>query len=467
MVVATDDGSMTDDFALGDTIAALASAPGPALRGIVRVSGPQVREIVEGLFTPNDKTTWDRCSVPWRHSGFVTLSGVHSRLPVDVLDWRTRRSYTGEPMVEFHTLGCPPLLEALQQNLFAQGARPARRGEFTLRAFLAGRIDLVQAEAVLGVIDATDEAQLQLALSQLGGGLSGRIAHIHEELLLQLADLEAGLDFVEEDIEFITRREIVARIDTALEFLARLLEQSSGRMLASSRFRVVLAGLPNAGKSTLFNALVGDSAALVSDIAGTTRDYLTARLYLDGLEIELIDTAGFEEGTKGVGHAANEQRQRQWSQADLLLWCTAADLSEHERSLESSLRGEASDVASDALHILTKGDLAPRREMGADVVVSPVTGLGMSELRAAIRQKLQTDAPTRELLGSTAARCHESLRGAVDGLQAARHAALDDEGDELIALELRSAVDALGRIVGRIWTDDILDRIFSRFCIGK
>ena len=183
---------MASPLLMDDTIAALASAPGPAVRGIVRVSGPSVKGVVSSVFTPDDFPRWKAARLPWRHPGTIDLPNVHLPLPVDVLLWPTGRSYTGQPTAELHSIGSPPLLEAVLQNLFAHGARPAQRGEFTLRAFLAGRIDLVQAEAVLGVIDATDQQQLRLALDQLGGGLSHRVAALHEELLLHLADLGCG-----------------------------------------------------------------------------------------------------------------------------------------------------------------------------------------------------------------------------------------------------------------------------------
>jgi len=463
---------MAETPSIDDTIAAPASAPGPAERGIVRASGPSAKEIVSSVFVADDVGRWETARLPWRHPGRVSLPDVDVPLPVDVLFWPTERSYTGQTTAELHTIGSPPLLEALFQQLFAHGARPAQRGEFTLRAYLAGRIDLVQAEAVLGVIDATDQQQLRLALDQLGGGLSQRIAVLHEELLLHLADLEAGLDFVEEDIEFVARDELVRRITSGLEFLSGLLNQSASRLQSTGRHKVALAGLPNAGKSTLFNALCGDEAAIVSQTAGTTRDYLSVPVAWHGVALELIDTAGWDHlpadlDNRDIERAAGELRQDQWQRADLIVWCSAADLQDEAAALDGRLRQECLDGGTPVLHITTKADLIDSPSMGVDAQVSVMAGRGIEDVKAAVSSRLASSAGEDHMLGTTAARCRESLRAAIDALERAKSAAIDGCGDELIAVELRDALDHLGRIAGRVSTDDILDRIFSRFCIGK
>src|SRR5262249_27089380 len=216
------------------------------------------------------------------------------QLPCDLFLWPTRRSYTRQPLAEVHTFGSPPLLDAVLRALCDAGARLARPGEFTLRAFLAGRIDLMQAEAVLGVIDAADRRQLQSALEQLAGGLSRPLNGLRNDLLDLLADLEAGLDFVEEDIRFVSPEELAARLKSALDLLEQSSCQLAARGTGDGLARVALAGAPNAGKSSLFNALVGNSAAIVSAHPGTTRDYLVAKIDADGLPIELVDTAGVD-----------------------------------------------------------------------------------------------------------------------------------------------------------------------------
>ncbi len=288
---------------LDDTIVALASPPGAALRGIVRVSGAETAEVVAKLFRADEASlNWQTTKLPRRFVGHLELSAIIVPVPAALMYWPTRRSYTGQPMAEFHLIGSPPLLEAAIEHLCECGARLARRGVFTMRAFLSGRIDLLQAEAVLSVIEATDHEELQKALSQLGGGITSRLGLVRGDLIALLGDLEAGLDFVDEDIEFITKTQISLRLDSALSLLHQLAADPAHRLPSGYRQRVVLAGLPNVGKSTLFNRLIGRHQAIVSPVAGTTRDYLTATLKLDGLDVELIDTAGWEDAVGRSDH---------------------------------------------------------------------------------------------------------------------------------------------------------------------
>ena len=310
---------------IDDPIAALASAPGSAPRGVVRVSGDGCIPALQSLFTPNNLGLWSARRAQ-SGDGRLTLSAFRTPVPARLFYWPTHRSYTGQPLAEIHTIGSPPVLEALLVDLFRRGVRPAQPGEFTLRAFLTGRIDLTQAEAVVGVIDADGRAELESALDQLAGGLSRPLRTIRDDLMNLLADLEAGLDFVDEDIEFVSPASAAARIASAGDALAALLDQAFRRAQTSGRRVVVLAGLPNAGKSTLFNALAGREAALVSPVAGTTRDWLRAEAHWNGMAVELIDTAGWERTAEVLAAAGQTQRQSQLDRADLVVWCTAADL---------------------------------------------------------------------------------------------------------------------------------------------
>lgn len=502
---------------LDDTIAALASAPGAGGRGIVRISGADVKRIVSQHFVPRDACCWETSQRAARHSGEWRLSvdvpwqdvpfrdGL--RLPVDICLWPTSRSYTGQPLAELHLISSPPLLEALLMQLTRSGCRAARPGEFTLRAFLAGRLDLLQAEAVLGVIDAADHEELELALRQLAGGISHQIAALRSDLLDLLSDLEAGLDFVDEDIEFVSREQLSRRIVLAQQTVSALCDQAQRRLTSSSRPKVVLAGLPNAGKSTLLNALCGQSAALVSEVRGTTRDYLCCPLDRDGLHVDLIDTAGWDESVSGIEAVAQQMRHEQWQQADLIVWCSdlSADvtsLGEDERSFTELLREDRS-----TLRIGTKVDVMPQNTSlphtriggegvssnvcetlgpvtltlspeavarGPDEVskpllsVSATNGLGLDELCSRIAATLAADSRgQRQWLGMTAARCQDSLLMARDALSRTANAAALGLSDDLIVIELRDVLEHLGHIVGAVYTDDVLDRVFSKFCIGK
>jgi tRNA modification GTPase len=450
-----------------DTIAAPASPPGPGLRAIVRVSGSHAAEVVARCFQPDDPQRWTSRSIAERHPGVFDAAGIETPLPGAVYLWPTARSYTGQPMAELHFLGSPPLVDAVLESLYAAGARPAQAGEFTLRAFLSARLDLVQAEAVLGVIDAGDDAQLRRALSQLAGGISNGIAEVREGLLLHLADLEAGLDFVEEDIEFVSRDALLNRLDEAIALLDRLTRQTASRMHSTGRRTVVLAGLPNAGKSTLFNALVNEEAAIVSSQKGTTRDLLSAAVEWDGLAIDLVDTAGWEESAEAILGEAERMRNDRLAYAELIVWCTAADLAPQERILDDFRRNRLPQRVPQ-FRIITRCDLAADETSAGEIRISGRSGEGLDRLRDEIAARLREgELHEGELLGSTAARCRESLRGAHAALQRAREATARGLGDEVVALDMRAGLDDLGRVCGAVFTDDILDRIFSRFCIGK
>ncbi len=573
-------------YSVDDTIVAIASAAGGAARGLVRLSGPKAASVAASLLDPRampnqlpvavanrsaaGATVADFSTVPpsvanasradLSAAGLVgagprvwpvtlQLPEFYSPLPADWFYWPPGRSYTGQEVVELHTIGSPPLLEALIRALCGAGARLARPGEFTLRAFLSGRIDLTQAEAVLGVIDAANRRQWEAAVRQLAGGLSRPLAELRADLLDLLADIEAGLDFAEEDIRFVTRDEIERRLSAAIEAAEGVARQLAGRRLDSDRLRAVLVGPPNAGKSSLFNALVQRPAALVAEVAGTTRDYLTAPLDCDGITWELIDTPGVvpvgpdgNEAGRSVAELCSAERStaketppagpafivtpapmpasaagldrfiaaaalRCIEQADLLLICLPVDGSADEdvaARWASSARelaaasGTPDGAGRPARHLIvyTKSDLyegpigaaSPWIALGravqssgrgrpdhageltdaAPLAVSSRTGSGLAELRERLRQvAIELHAGQGDAVASTALRCAESIDHAQTGLAEAREACRAGEGDELLAERLRGVLDALGRIVGAVYTEELLGNIFSRFCVGK
>ena len=480
-----------------DNIAAIASAPGGACRGIVRLAGPTAVECLGRVFTPaagEAAARWakrDPHAPPAAVDGSITLE-AGQELAVRAYIWPGTRSYTHSPLVELHTIGSPPLLEWVIERLGAAGARAALPGEFTLRAFLAGRLDLTQAEAVLGVIDAQGQGSLDTALAQLAGGLAGPLAQLRAQLLDLLAHLEAGLDFVEEDIEFISADELQSQLGEIRQQVEAIAAQMQSRGETREMPRVVLSGLPNVGKSSLFNALLGDGAnegaarriraALVSDIAGTTREFLVGEALVEGQRCLVVDTAGVEhdEPSGQVADPAPSANQAAEAAAQALGDTQRVAAAVTLLCLDASRPLSAWEVQQLALPcparvvVLTKADrLAPGAPLpAAGLLTSSVTGQGLSELRQAIAAALEAsgDGESAESTGTvtaTAIRCRESLRQAALALEAAADLAAGGLGEELVAAEIRLALDALGEVTGAVYTDDILDRIFSRFCIGK
>jgi tRNA modification GTPase len=453
-----------------DTIVALSSAAGPGARAIVRLSGPTARAVVDALFVPHDSARRDRVSARYLQPGHLTLTGVHSPLPATLYFFPAPRTYTGQDLAELHTVSSPPLVERLIADLLAAGARPAQPGEFTLRAFLAGKKDLPQAEAVLAVIEAGTDADLKDALAQLAGGVTQPLAGLRDDLLNLLADVEAALDFVDEDIEFVTKTATLNRIAGGLAHLTNLRRQLDDRTVSGRVFRAVLVGEPNAGKSSLFNALVGTSAAIVSPTAGTTRDYLTARLTLSGVEVELIDTAGVQPALDAIDERSQALGRAEATRADIVLWCVPVT-----DAVDETLRVSIANTGAEVILVRTKADLslvppAPGGEgFGVrgtgEVLASTFIPDGVSPLRELLSEKAVAFA--RPPLAPSQSRCRHHVEAALDRLRAAHRHAVFDDPPELLALALRQALDQLGEMTGAIHTNDLLDRIFSRFCIGK
>ncbi len=338
----------------------------------------------------------------------------------------------------------------------------------------------MQAEAVLGVIDATDRRQLDVALTQLAGGLSRPLLLLRDELLNLLADLEAGLDFVEDDIRFIAPDELAHRLEQSAQQLDQLSHQLNARSTGNSLPQVVLVGRPNVGKSSLFNALKRQSAAIVSAVSGTTRDYLTTQIDVGGLPVELIDTAGLtidveiedtnrpfqsrEAATTAaqIESKAHSASVQQHEQADLRLFCLD--------STRAMTQWETQATAGiNTIVVLTKCDEKQHPAMRNDRAIrtSSQTGLGLEPLRLAIREATMSRSDDAGAVATTSIRVGENLSLAHASIARAIQLSAEKQGEELVAAELRVALTELGQIVGAIYTDDLLDRIFSRFCIGK
>ncbi len=448
------------------TIVAVGSGLAPARRAIVRLSGSDTRDLLV-------KLTGHSLQAP-HASSFecqADLGWGERRLDLSILFWPDHRSYTGEPSAELHLLGAIPLVETLVERLIALGAAPAQRGEFTLRSFLAGKLDLPQAEAVLGVIEADSPQRLSEALQQLAGNLSQPVRKLRDQLVQLTAHLEAGLDFVEEDIEFISAEQLTADLQQIVGQLEAISQQLHSRSARSRTASLVLVGLPNSGKSSLFNALIGAQRAIVSPQAGTTRDAVAASLKLGELTVELVDTAGLEElqssSPRALAQGVLEERLRR---ADLALLCIDLHQPPDPLWLQNQL-ARLQALVSEVLLVGTKADL-PHAEVLAEqcvAVASPFLPKSIDHLRVHLatavrdaRRNLHADA-----LHSTAIRCRGSIEPARQALQRAIELVVEGGGEELVATELRTAIDGLSTVIGEVHAEDILGQIFSRFCIGK
>ncbi len=444
-----------------ETIAAIATAPGAGGVGIVRLSGPRALEIARALC--------GRDALPRRatRAAFTEADGAAIDDGI-VLAFPGPHSFTGEDVAELQAHGSPVLLRRLVQRACELGARPARPGEFSERAFLNGKLDLVQAEAIADLIAAADLRAARAARRSLEGVFSQRIEAIAATLLRLRVHVEAAIDFVDEPIEALGIGQVRADLERLCEGLRALLgEAERGRRLRDG-VHAVLLGPPNAGKSSLLNALAGDARAIVADIAGTTRDVLRETVRIDGLELELSDTAGLREGGDAIEREGMRRAHAELQRADVaLLVLDARDPQAGRAALDA-----AAAQAPARLWILNKADLldagaAARAPRADEVRVSALTGAGLDALHAALRRLAAGGAP-EAAEGEFSARARQ-VEGLQETLAHAGAAASELAGErmELAAEELRVAHAALGRITGQTSADALLGHIFSSFCIGK
>lgn len=455
-------------FSTTDTIVAIATPPGHGGIGVVRISGPAAPEVAARLL--------DRPSpLRARHATVCRIAdrGAGSAVVDEVVATRFEapRSYTGDDVVEVAAHGSPVILRRIVELALAAGARLAEPGEFTLRAYLNDRIDLVQAEAVADLVDAVTPLQARAAMDQLEGTLTRTVARIDAALFDLVARLEASLDFPDEGFHFITRESAGAELENVDQQLGDLARDGRrGRMIREGAM-VAIAGRPNAGKSSLFNALVGAERSIVTSIPGTTRDVLTERVDIAGVPITLVDTAGMREAVDAI-EAEGVRRARQ-AQDIARLVVVVLDSSE---PLTRDDRELAMDRSRERVIAINKADLprawpidAVRATDDAGViVVSALTGEGLDELRRAIAGRLTggtgdlRDAPAITNVRHLA--LVDEARAAVGRAQESIAAGATEE---LVLAELSAARSALDAIVGRKSSDDLLRHIFGRFCIGK
>ena len=443
---------------LHDTIVAVSTPPGRGGLGVVRISGEQARPIAERLLRAPDAFSWRD-----RQASLVDLTDEEEAKvdQVVVTLFQKPRSYTAEDMVEISCHGSPVILRFVVERACQAGARPAEPGEFTLRAYLNGRIDLPQAEAVQDLIEATTLYQAKVAARQMDGSLSREIAPIKERLVELISLLEAGIDFAEDDVEVAETVEILARLDPVLADIRRLAESFAYGRLVHSGLTLAIVGRPNVGKSSLFNRLLEQDRAIVTDTPGTTRDLVSETASLEGIPVKYLDTAGIREEPGPIETLGIERSYQAMADADLTL--VVFDLS---APYNPDLAEKASERGRFIL-VGNKCDLPRQAEPTEEAsIVSALTGEGIPELRRRILDEITPEAASGAGF-ITSIRHEQLLRESVASLEKARAAALEGIPHEMLLLDLYGALQPIDAMTGATTADDILNRIFSTFCIGK
>ncbi len=448
-------------------MAAIATAPGAGGISIVRVSGPASLAIADQLF---------RCRGPApsaRPGGSFVYGHVHTDRDLDeavLLIYRAPASYTREDVVEFQGHGGNAAARRLLRAVLQAGARPAEPGEFTQRAFLSGRIDLLQAEAVMDLILARSERAAAAAVEQLEGALSTEFNRLYDHLIAVAADLEASLDFEEGELPVSTFETLRVQLDTIRKDLQTLATGWDEGHLLREGAMVVIAGKPNVGKSSLMNALLGKARAIVTDIAGTTRDTLEEQLVINGFPIRLVDTAGIREADCGIEQEGIRRAREQMDRADLTLLVidSSTPLDEQDNALIAVIQPEKTLVVINKIdcgQFLFGKDFASLRCFSCAVR----DGIGVDKLKSAIAEALCLQPSSTAPHAVISERHLNLIREIVLHIEAATH--VFENGHEacetLAGADIREAVERLGRITGRHYHAELLDSVFARFCVGK
>ena len=442
---------------LDDTIVAISTPPGRGGLGVVRLSGGQSRTIAGAFLSAAAWRAWQA-----QIADLLDRNG-HTIDQVVVTFFEAPRSYTAEDMVEVSCHGSPVVLRHAVERALEAGARLAEPGEFTLRAFLNGRIDLPQAEAVRDLIEATTLYQARVAAQQVSGSVSRRIAPLKEQLLELIALLEAGIDFAEDDVSVAPSAEILRRLAPILEGVRSLAASFQYGGLVRQGLTLAIVGRPNVGKSSLFNRLLEQDRAIVTDIPGTTRDLVSETASIGGIPVKLYDTAGVRESTELVESLGIERTYQAMADADLTL--VVVDVSQPPTAEDEALIARAG--ASRHLLVGNKCDLSSTG-LQACISVSALTGAGIAQLREAILNAIApTGAFEQETGFITSLRHEQLLRESAAALEKARAAVESGIPHEMLLLDLYGALRPIDAITGATTADDILNRIFSTFCIGK
>lgn len=467
-----DDCQKKKDVAYSDTIVAVITPPGEGGIAALRLAGRDSLSIFGKFFVAaQDSAALDPFVM--RIGRFVSSQG-------DCLDEVTAvympkgKSYTGLEQVETFCHGGRHIVRMILQELIEAGARPAEAGEFTKLAFLNGRIDLAKAEAVAELIAANTETSFRAAREHFLGAYSEHIDRIREELIGLLAEIEVEIDFVEEEIDSTETERKVATADQIMAKVEKLLKSYDGGRIVKEGFRIVIGGRPNAGKSSLFNLVLQQERALVDRVAGTTRDYLSEWIDLGGFAVNLIDTAGLRKGGGSIERQGQAKANEVIKEANLLLWLVDLSTDNWQSELAQDLKQLANYptlVIGNKVDLLGKstGDQPPERQVqSVRLQISCRTGQGLSELKELLSKQISEEIP--DLTSGqvvTSARHKQKLSKTIRSLKLARRKMKTGESPELTAFDLRQAVLALEEITGRIYTEDILGEVFSRFCVGK
>lgn len=485
-----------------DTIAAPATAAGGALC-VVRVSGPRAIDICDTIF--RGRTTLAAAKTASAHYGSIadTTAGVIDEAIVTI--FRAPHSYTGEDSVEISVHGSSYVVRALMQALARAGARPARAGEFTRRAFLAGRMDLAQAEAVADMIASSSRAAHAVAATQMRGAYSHELQELRRQLLDITSLLELELDFSEEDVEFADRTQLGTLLRRTRDKVAALARSFALGNALKEGVAVAIVGSPNVGKSTLLNRFAGEERAMVSDIAGTTRDTVEARINIDGVDYRFIDTAGVHQTDDKLELMGIDRTRQALEKARIVLWITTAD--EPGSNVGSNIGSNAGNPSGHNAHNAPDTEAALKAEFAAatgielapeqilyriinkidlhsdtdnssaataegtedryTIRLSAKTGEGIRTLVAALSRSVDATAAYRGEAIVTNQRHYHALCEALTALDAALDGLQHGLTSELLSEDIRAAINHLGEITGEITSDDILQNIFSKFCIGK
>lgn len=448
-----------------DTITAIATAPGRSALGIVRISGKNCRALLPAIFIPRGGEI-----TPFRPILGRVIIGKEQYVDEALLTFfQAPHSYTREDVAEISCHGNPLILEKVLSRIVSAGARLAMPGEFTYRAFLNGRLDLVQAEAVQDLIAAESVHQVELALQQLGGRLSSDLRKLREEMLELVALMEGNIDFSEEQhYHFIHREQASERLHKILKSIRRLIGTfERGRMIREG-FNVALIGRPNVGKSSLFNALLGEDRAIVTATPGTTRDYLRESIRLGSFLVNLLDTAGIRESTEEIEREGIRRSREIIDRADLIVFIL--DGSEQLRAEDHDLWKEVG--GRDCIVVANKCDKPKYRSLDMDgnrsLRMSAITAEGLDELLDVIRARME-DRVRYQMDDSLVSnfRHKELLRTAMSELERAETAVSSGSSEEITLVDLHSAMTAIGEITGEVTIDDLYQHIFANFCIGK